>query len=127
LIAETKGESFYHGELAERIAAFAVAGGAALTGKDLAAHRNDWCGTISQDFADATLHEIPPNGHALGILKHMGVSQCKVAGLEHLGHRIIRETPQESFGFGGAQLVHAVDGGFVAGADPRKDGYAAGF
>jgi gamma-glutamyltranspeptidase/glutathione hydrolase len=24
-----------------------------------------------------------------------------LAGLEHLGHRIIRETPQESFGFGG--------------------------
>jgi gamma-glutamyltranspeptidase / glutathione hydrolase len=334
LIAETKGESFYRGELAERIAAFAIAGGAALTGNDLAAHRNDWCGTISQDFGNATLHEIPPNGQgiaalmALGILKHMGISQCKVdsidamhlqieamklafadlnayvadqaymksvtvqhlldpgylagraksidplrakvfgagapklggtvclaaadesgmmisyiqsnyagfgsgvvvpetgislqnrahgfsleqghpnqvgggkrpfqtiipgfitrsgrpamafglmggpiqaqghvqmflrtqlwnqdpqtaadaprwrfmnglnvaiepaagedllAGLEHLGHRIIRETPQESFGFGGAQLVHAVDGGFVAGSDPRKDGHAAGF
>jgi gamma-glutamyltranspeptidase/glutathione hydrolase len=90
LIAETKGESFYRGELAERMDAFAAVHGAALTAADLDAHRNDWCGTISQDFGDATLHEIPPNGQgiaalmALGILRHVGISECKVDSVDAL-------------------------------------------
>jgi gamma-glutamyltranspeptidase / glutathione hydrolase len=50
-----------------------------------------------------------------------------MAALEARGHRLTPEAPEENFGFGGAQLVCAVDGGFVAGSDPRKDGQAAGF
>jgi gamma-glutamyltranspeptidase/glutathione hydrolase len=78
-IAETKGEAFYRGELADRIAAFAREHDATLTVEDLAAHRNDWCGTISKQFGDVALHEIPPNGQgiaacmALGILRHVGL------------------------------------------------------
>lgn len=80
-IAETKGEAFYRGALAERIAAFAREHGAAMTLDDLAEHRNDWCGTISKGFGDVALHEIPPNGQgiaalmALGILRHVGVGE----------------------------------------------------
>lgn len=90
LIAETKGECFYRGELAERIAAFATKHGAALTADDLAAHRNDWCGTIKQDFGNAALHEIPPNGQgiaalmALGIIRHLDVENCKVDSVDAL-------------------------------------------
>ena len=80
LIAETEGESFYRGELAERIAAYAAEHGAVMTRDDLAAHKNDWCGTISQQFSSESLHEIPPNGQgiaalmALGILKHTDIA-----------------------------------------------------
>lgn len=79
LIAESKGAAFYSGELAERIEAFAAKHGAAMTADDLAAHRNDWCGTICQEFGQSVLHEIPPNGQgiaaliALGILRHLGI------------------------------------------------------
>ena len=79
MIAETEGRAFYEGDLAERIAAFAAEHGACLTVDDLAAHRNDWCGTIGQSFAGSALHEIPPNGQgiaalmALGILRDLGV------------------------------------------------------
>jgi gamma-glutamyltranspeptidase/glutathione hydrolase len=79
LIAESRGEAFYRGELAERIADFARKHDAALALDDLAAHRNDWCGTISKGFGEVDLHEIPPNGQgiaacmALGILRHMGL------------------------------------------------------
>ncbi|MEM6898029.1 MAG: gamma-glutamyltransferase, partial [Pseudomonadota bacterium] len=65
--------------LAEKIEASAKAHGAALSVADLAAHRADWCGTISQSFDDVTLHEIPPNGQgiaglmALGILDHTNI------------------------------------------------------
>ena len=75
-IAQTKGEAFYRGALAEKIAAFAAQHDAALTADDLAAQQPDWVGTLAQSFDDVTLHEIPPNGQgivalmALGILSH---------------------------------------------------------
>ena len=42
LIAETRGEAFYHGELAEKLEAHSAACGGAMTRADLAAHANDW-------------------------------------------------------------------------------------
>jgi len=78
-IAETRGKAFYEGDLAEKIEAFAMSHGAAMRVSDLAAHRADWCGTISRSFDDVTLHEIPPNGQgiaglmALGILDHTAI------------------------------------------------------
>ena len=78
-IAATKGESFYRGALAEKIAAFAAQHGAAMTVADLDAHRADWVGTISGSFDATALHEIPPNGQgivacmALGMLEHTGL------------------------------------------------------
>ena len=73
LIAETKGRAFYEGEIAEEIEAFAKAHGAALTVADMAGHTNDWCGTISRSFDNATLHEIPPNGQGIAALMGLGI------------------------------------------------------
>src|SRR2546428_10044702 len=42
--------SFYRGEIAEKIAAHAKANDGAMTRADLAAHANDWVGTISRDY-----------------------------------------------------------------------------
>src|SRR5665213_638709 len=90
LIAETKGECFYRGDLAERIADFSAKHGAALTADDLSAHRNDWCGTIKQDYGNAALHEIPPNGQgiaalvALGIARHLGIEDFKADSADAL-------------------------------------------
>jgi len=50
-----------------------------------------------------------------------------ISGLEERGHQITREEPDTSFGFGGAQLIHRLDEGYVAGSDHRKDGMAVGF
>ena len=79
LIAETKGKAFYEGELADAMIAFSNAHDGVMTSDDLAAHRADWCGTISKQFGEAALHEIPPNGQGiaaligLGILNHTGI------------------------------------------------------
>ena len=73
LIAETRGEAFYRGELAERIEAFAREHEAAMTVADLAAHENDWCGTIEKSFGDNALHEIPPNGQGIAALMALGM------------------------------------------------------
>ncbi len=72
-IAETGGEAFYRGALAREIAADAARHGAALTEADLAEHRADWCGTLSQAFAGIELHEIPPNGQGIAALMALGM------------------------------------------------------
>lgn len=87
-IADTEGESFYRGDIARRIAAYAHAHGAALTEDDLAAHQPVWCGTISQRFHDSIVHEIPPNGQgiaalmALGMLDELGIGGRPVDDIE---------------------------------------------
>ncbi len=81
LVADTRGEAFYRGAIAEKIAAEAARHGAALTVDDLGAQVPDWCGTISTAFQGYDLHEIPPNGQgiaaliALGLLSHTDVAQ----------------------------------------------------
>jgi gamma-glutamyltranspeptidase/glutathione hydrolase len=81
LIADTKGEAFYKGELADAICDFATEHNAALTRADMAAHTVDWCGTISKTFDDLELHEIPPNGQGIAALMALGI----------LSHTAIRE------------------------------------
>ncbi|MEM8551388.1 MAG: gamma-glutamyltransferase family protein [Pseudomonadota bacterium] len=46
-------------------------------------------------------------------------------GLAALGHEVVTEAPNVAFGFGGAQVIARHGGGYAAGSDPRKDGYAA--
>lgn len=83
LIAQTKGEAFYRGSLAEKIAAFAREHDAVLSVDDLAQHKNDWCGTISQTFGDTSLHEIPPNGQGIAALMALGILQgTEIADLD---------------------------------------------
>jgi gamma-glutamyltranspeptidase/glutathione hydrolase len=81
LIAQSKGDAFYKGALAEAISDFATDHGAALTRADLAAHTVDWCGTISKTFDSVELHEIPPNGQGIAALMALGI----------LSHTRIRE------------------------------------
>ena len=84
LIAATKGEAFYRGEVAEATAAFARETGGAITTADFAAYAPQWVDTISMDYAGHTLHEIPPNGQgiaaliALGILKQFDIGALPV-------------------------------------------------
>jgi gamma-glutamyltranspeptidase / glutathione hydrolase len=73
LIVETEGEAFYHGALAQKMAAHAKAHGGGLSVDDLAAHRVDWCGTISQRFGGSVVHEIPPNGQGIATLIGLGI------------------------------------------------------
>ncbi|WP_366653586.1 gamma-glutamyltransferase family protein [Fodinicurvata sp. EGI_FJ10296] len=53
--------------------------------------------------------------------------QATLDALSAMGHEISIEPPEAAFGFGGAQLIHRMDGHYVGGSDPRKDGQAVGF
>lgn len=74
-IAQSKGESFYKGDLAQKMVAFAQEHDAALSLEDLAGHAPDWSGTMSQDYQGVTAHEIPPNGQGIAALIALGILQ----------------------------------------------------
>ena len=88
LIAESRGEDFYRGQIAEAIVAFAKAGGGTLGRADLDQYRPSWVDTLGQSFAGYELHEIPPNGQGiaalicLGILRHTDLADCPVDGAD---------------------------------------------
>jgi len=83
-IAESKGEAFYRGPIAQALARFAAQHGGALTETDLAAFHPEWVAPIGQDYRGHTLHEIPPNGQgiaaliALGILSNFDLAEMPV-------------------------------------------------
>ena len=92
LIAKTRGEAFYRGEIAAAVEAHARAHGGAMTAADFAAHAPEWVTPIQQDYRGYTMHEIPPNGQgiaalmALGMLQHFDVAALAVdsAASQHL-------------------------------------------
>jgi gamma-glutamyltranspeptidase / glutathione hydrolase len=89
LIADSHGESFYRGEIADAIAAHARGTGGALSAADMAnfwefVQANGWVDTLSTGVHGHELHELPPNGQGiaalicLGILRHAGIDSMQV-------------------------------------------------
>ncbi len=72
-IAETRGEAFYRGDLAERMVADAKRHGALLSAEDLANHQCDWVATLAKRYGGVELHEIPPNGQGIAALMMLGI------------------------------------------------------
>lgn len=73
-IADSHGESFYRGELADAMVRDAEAHGAALSREDLDRHACNWVDPIGQSFGDTRLNEIPPNGQGLMALIALGIA-----------------------------------------------------
>ena len=73
LIAASRGEAFYRGELAQAMAAHAKANGALHTAADFSRHTIDWVTPIAVDYGGATVHEIPPNGQGIAALMALGM------------------------------------------------------
>ena len=88
LIARSKGEAFYKGELADALIRHSADHGGFMTHEDLAQFEPQWCGTIQQPFAGAEVHEIPPNTQgiaaliALGILEQFDLGEAGPDSLE---------------------------------------------
>src|SRR5687768_571921 len=76
-IGRSKGESFYRGEIAQKIASAAPDGGA-MTVEDLAEHQPVWHAEeelVSAEGFGATLYEIPPNGQGIAACMSWRVCQ----------------------------------------------------
>lgn len=75
LIAETEGETFYKGELAEKIVEYSRKYDGFIELEDLVEYQAEWVEPISINYRGYDVWEIPPNGHgvvalmALNILK----------------------------------------------------------
>lgn len=97
LIAETGGETFYRGRLAELMLAHGRRHGGVMSEADLGEHKADWIPTISTPFAGTVVHELPPNGQgiatlmALGMLEELGIGDAPVDDPRTL-HLIIEAT-----------------------------------
>ncbi len=74
-ISEGGSQAFYHGEIAERIAAYVRQCGGWITTDDLAAHHSDWDEPISTDYRGATVWECPPNGQGIAALIALNIAQ----------------------------------------------------
>lgn len=73
LIAETEGEAFYRGELAEKIDAFSRKHDAFIRKEDLAGFHTDWVDPISVNYRGYDVWEIPPNGQGLVTLMALNI------------------------------------------------------
>jgi gamma-glutamyltranspeptidase/glutathione hydrolase len=72
-IALSKGESFYRGEIAEKIAECSANEGGLMSFDDLAKHKPEWVEPISVNYRGYDLYELPPNGQGLAALIALGI------------------------------------------------------
>ncbi len=72
-IAETGGESFYHGKLGNGISNFASDTGGLITATDLANHQADWVKPISTQYRHLIVWEIPPNTQGIAALMGLNI------------------------------------------------------
>src|SRR5579884_1293043 len=73
LIAESQGEAYYRGEIADKFVDHAKVTGGLFTKEDLASHTADWVEPISTEYRGYRVHEIPPNGQGLAALMALGI------------------------------------------------------
>jgi gamma-glutamyltranspeptidase/glutathione hydrolase len=83
-IAATQGETFYRGELTEKMVAHARAHGGAHTLEDFAAHTNNWVQPLALDYRGYTVHEIPPNSQGIAALIALGILERFDLGTERV-------------------------------------------
>ena len=72
-LAETNCESYYRGELMERIVAHSRATGGYFCEDDFKNYHPEWVEPITQDYRGYTVCEIPPNGHGITVLMALGM------------------------------------------------------
>ena len=72
-IAETQGESFYRGAIAQRIDADSKAHGGYLRAEDLAAFHPEWVEPLKVDYHGYQVCEIPPNGQGIVALMALNI------------------------------------------------------
>jgi len=72
-IAQSKGEAYYRGEIAQALASFAAECGGVLKASDLASYQPEWVKPLAKNYRGYTLHEIPPNGQGIAAQMALGI------------------------------------------------------
>jgi gamma-glutamyltranspeptidase/glutathione hydrolase len=129
LIAQTHGDAFYRGAIAERLVAHAKACGGVMSLADLDGYEPEWVDLIEKNFDGHTVHEIPPNGQgiaalmALGMLEHTPFRDFAPDSLEsqHLQIEAMKLAFADTYRWV-ADARHMTE---VTAADLLSDGYLA--
>lgn len=74
-IGETNGESFYRGEIADKIDAFSKQHDAFLSKEDLTQYKAEWVNPIKVNYRGYDVWEIPPNGQGLVALLALNIAE----------------------------------------------------
>lgn len=72
-IVEGGKDAYYKGKIADAIVDAVQSRGGLLSKKDLASHESEWVKSISVDYHDKRVHEIPPNGQGLTALLALNI------------------------------------------------------
>lgn len=72
-IGETNADSFYKGELAEKIANFSNETGGFLSYEDLTAYQSEWVEPLSINYRGYDVWELPPNGQGIVALQALNI------------------------------------------------------
>jgi gamma-glutamyltranspeptidase/glutathione hydrolase len=86
-IGKTNAESFYRGELAERIVSFAKKTGGLLRSEDLASYRAEWVEPLSVNYRGYDVFELPPNGHGITVLMALNILKAFDLGAQRERNR----------------------------------------
>ncbi len=72
-IAESRGDAFYRGELADAMVAHAQAWAGGHTRTDFESYSVTWVAPLAYEYRGVTVHEIPPNGQGIAALMALGI------------------------------------------------------
>lgn len=76
-IGETEAESFYRGDLAEKIDAFSRKYDGFLRKEDLSAFYPQWVEPLSTNYKGYQVYELPPNGQGLSVLMALNIFETQ--------------------------------------------------
>ncbi len=106
LIAQSKGEAFYRGAIADKIDAFMQANGGWLRKADLEKHTATWVEPASVTYRGYEVFELPPNGQGIAALQMLNV---------------LKKFDLRAMGFNSADSIHTmVEAKKLAWADRAK-------
>lgn len=124
-LGDSECESFYRGELAQRLAAYAQATGGYLKASDLAGYRASWVQPIKTTYRGYDVWEIPPSGQGLIALMTLNILQgCR---FDHRDSPATWHTQLEAMKMAYADGLHYITDPAhmrVAAADLLGEGYA---
>ncbi|NLI90861.1 MAG: gamma-glutamyltransferase family protein [Peptococcaceae bacterium] len=75
MIGESNAESFYQGELAEKICAYSGKHGGYLRPDDLRNYKPEWVDPLHVHYHGYSIWELPPNGHGIVVLIALHILQ----------------------------------------------------
>ena len=74
-IQSTKGNAFYHGEIADKMVAYIQKHGGLLSNDDLARHESEWVTPMKITYKGVNVYELPPNTQGMIALEALKIME----------------------------------------------------